>query len=143
MSDERNENFGVVSIPVAEYQKLQTEVAHYYGRAEPAEQQAKALQAERDLEAVTRVVRAAAEAARVRAEALPDAVALLAPGLRIENGEVRVKGQPDQNLSACLKGFFQARPHWVQSPKTDAPGWPAVPTTPRTTVGQRYRSSPT
>jgi hypothetical protein len=131
MSDEKS----TVTIPVSEYQKLQSDTLACYGRAESAERQAKALQAERDGETISAAVRAVAERVGVRPEAVPDAVAMLAPGLRVEGGMVRVKGQPEADLGAHLEGFFQARPHWVQSPKASSPGRPAVPSTPSTTPG--------
>jgi hypothetical protein len=132
MSDElKNEN-PTVTIPVSEYQKLQADSLRYFGEADAASRQVAALRAERDGESIAKVVRTVAESIGVRPEAMADAVALLAPSLRVENGEVRVKGQPDQNLSDYLEGFFAARPHWVQSSKASALGRPVAPSAPGT-----------
>jgi hypothetical protein len=130
MSDESNQN-PTVTIPVAEYQKLQADTLRYYGQAETAGREAAQLRAERDGESIAKVVRTVAEAVGVRPEAMADAVQLLAPALRVDGGEVRVKGQPDQNLSDYLEGFFRARPHYLR--QTSGQGQPAAPSAPGTT----------
>jgi hypothetical protein len=92
MSDEKSTGTvpsETVTIPAAEYQSLKSDALRCYGQAETAGREAAALRADRDAESITRVVRAAAEAAGVRPEALGDVVVVVGPGLRVENGEVR------------------------------------------------------
>jgi hypothetical protein len=146
MSDEKSTGAtspNTVTVPAAGYQQLKGDVLAYCGRAESAEREAAALRQARDAETISAAVRVVAGRVGVRPEALPDAVALLAPALRVEGGTVRVKGSPEADLSTHLEGFFQARPHWAQSPKTGAPGrTAAIPSTPTTTTPGSSRARP-
>lgn len=135
MSDEKETVPSTVTVLAAEYQQLKADVLGYYGRAEQYEREVRDLRAARDAETISVAVHAVAGRVGVRPEALDAAVALLVPGLRVEGGIVKLKDQPEADLSAHLKRFFQSRPRWVQPTKTNAPGRPATPTTPGTTPG--------